>query len=87
MPDDWRGRSRKAVSYTHLDVYKRQEDIHYDKHQDKCFDQRLQHFMDRSEKEVVGIHGDVQLQSGRPVSYTHLDVYKRQVDTLNDTQE
>ena len=42
-----------------------QEDIYYDKYQNKCLDQCLQHFVDRSEQEVVGVHGNVNLQSRR----------------------
>ena len=59
------------VSYTHLDVYKRQV--------------RLHHGPQRTQKRTVAVfvqrHGHAPAgEHGRsaPVSYTHLDVYKRQ---------
>ena len=33
-----------------------QEDIHNQEHKDERFNQRLEHFVDRSEKEVVDVH-------------------------------
>ena len=56
-----------AVSYTHLDVYKRQLLIH------------IQQALDGVNGDAVQT-GDVDILGLGPVSYTHLDVYKRQVD-------
>ena len=63
------------VSYTHLDVYKRQ--THYstdrtdiDDFSSSCLAHiRQHHFAHVHYAEEISIH---------PVSYTHLDVYKRQ---------
>ena len=54
------------VSYTHLDVYKRQRHP------------RLLRRGSRKPAQRGGAHGRVQRQALHPVSYTHLDVYKRQ---------
>ena len=65
-----------AVSYTHLDVYKRQE-------KRVCFDYMSTLFLISFVNNVVtlflfyrftGCYFEI------PVSYTHLDVYKRQED-------
>ena len=63
-----------SVSYTHLDVYKRQQEAHL--------------YLARRKKEDMKVIGEV-VNEGRPtaeqtvrewpVSYTHLDVYKRQL--------
>ena len=59
-------RIQTAVSYTHLDVYKRQADTLYKSDFDKIL--------------PILIHGDASIagQGIVSVSYTHLDVYKRQ---------
>ena len=59
-----------AVSYTHLDVYKRQAGevpfFHFDFHNLPAFHQTI-------------LDGEfVEPDNPDPVSYTHLDVYKRQ---------
>ena len=57
---------RTPVSYTHLDVYKRQvqEQI-----------QEMMGLIQRPQCGAAGVDGD----RGIAVSYTHLDVYKRQL--------
>ena len=55
----------KPVSYTHLDVYKRQLKDRPVKADAKFF---LGKLLTNEKEETI-----------RPVSYTHLDVYKRQV--------
>ena len=66
------------VSYTHLDVYKRQLHI-YAKYRPKYWIQIA------PDSYLTDNNGETyQLRSGIgiiPVSYTHLDVYKRQVVT------
>ena len=57
------------VSYTHLDVYKRQ-----------LMDGLKNKAQDRSNRKVLMETASVQYA---PVSYTHLDVYKRQTRTLS----
>ena len=75
-----------AVSYTHLDVYKRQQDflaMRIDKNSRSFI--AVQKAVDRGD--LAGGREDLHdavLVGGRdnqsvPVSYTHLDVYKRQV--------
>ena len=64
-----------AVSYTHLDVYKRQE-------QRGDVSAAEQHFraalnLGRRSVYLLGAYADFLLDQN-PVSYTHLDVYKRQ---------
>ena len=61
-----------TVSYTHLDVYKRQKDILI--HDAHCMDNTLQ-------LKLALMEGpDFPIALGViPVSYTHLDVYKRQI--------
>ena len=54
-----------AVSYTHLDVYKRQED-------------GLQEEVEKLRAEVKRRPSAI-MMCAATVSYTHLDVYKRQV--------
>ena len=73
------------VSYTHLDVYKRQEEkakILYDfLDQSKLFKGTVRK-EDRSLMNVPFVTGDAE-----PVSYTHLDVYKRQMQRLTRALE
>ena len=62
----------EAVSYTHLDVYKRQLDSYFrenpsDSDKYGCYEE----CRDANRKQVYVLYGG-------PVSYTHLDVYKRQ---------
>ena len=59
-----------AVSYTHLDVYKRQErgllmDVTFEKNNGKTI--------------IKTVKAHPTLVYSKPVSYTHLDVYKRQI--------
>ena len=64
-----------SVSYTHLDVYKRQLD------EQKRVDGRGMDDIRPLASEVgviPRVHGSGMFTRG-PVSYTHLDVYKRQV--------
>ena len=58
---------QQAVSYTHLDVYKRQVTVLLTELNKVCF----------SDKRLPSCE-HIQIYS-KPVSYTHLDVYKRQV--------
>ena len=69
---------RGSVSYTHLDVYKRQEYIKFIDNGTKYpfGDYRLS-FDGFNMKRDMHYDG-YQLKDGRPVSYTHLEVYKRQ---------
>ena len=68
------------VSYTHLDVYKRQRDAHALLHAaGELLGQRL---FKALQPDQVDIFLRVCLTGGLiPVSYTHLDVYKRQPTT------
>ena len=70
-----------TVSYTHLDVYKGQ--VYYDK-ENRIYDSNqfseskmLQTMLLDKEKKVVAI-GNPIFSAKIAVSYTHLDVYKRQ---------
>ena len=66
----------KAVSYTHLDVYKRQGYMYYD-----CVcGKRFTYTGNRI------VFGFCCMGSIVSVSYTHLDVYKRQSNCLAKTQ-
>ena len=58
------------VSYTHLDVYKRQVQGRHEENQEK--------------HEVLQTSGERLRHGVHPVSYTHLDVYKRQQFTVAD---
>ena len=72
-----------AVSYTHLDVYKRQsDDGQYLKrsstdqgYEDTAFSLEI----GQTSGLVETVNGIFILKRYEPVSYTHLDVYKRQV--------
>ena len=61
----------KAVSYTHLDVYKRQERrwIHW---------MYIKIFLELEKDSFRRSMKIVEVLKQIPVSYTHLDVYKRQ---------
>ena len=62
------GATDTPVSYTHLDVYKRQQD---DCVRKNPFNFKLSEIIENDTKEKVAL-------TEEPVSYTHLDVYKRQ---------
>ena len=65
--------SNGPVSYTHLDVYKRQElqaEIEDGKKKIRQFENREKMLRQKLSKE--------ERRTRSPVSYTHLDVYKRQ---------
>ena len=62
-------RSEEPVSYTHLDVYKRQ-----------VIRRAGGHKVQRHHGKLLG---RAALEKAHPVSYTHLDVYKRQPMTLS----
>ena len=71
------------VSYTHLDVYKRQgpQDVDFQKVYDEIHKEKKNATLDKENNYAVvpsqnTISFDVK---EAPVSYTHLDVYKRQV--------
>ena len=64
------------VSYTHLDVYKRQVRAINSYHSVKT----AQILLEKLEQLSVQIIA-LQEQAVSPVSYTHLDVYKRQTHT------
>ena len=71
----------EPVSYTHLDVYKRQG---YDR--DKLEEyvatkQKIADLKDQLETEqsqLESMQTEYETEESNPVSYTHLDVYKRQ---------
>ena len=65
-----------AVSYTHLDVYKRQVYLYRDEQDDGKKLRRRKMYNDTWEQDYMEF---VEGNSLTPVSYTHLDVYKRQV--------
>ena len=65
------------VSYTHLDVYKRQ--VHTVIDGDKANATLTQNFHNLTYFQIVTTHA-------APVSYTHLDVYKRQCHKPLSTQ-
>ena len=60
----------QAVSYTHLDVYKRQAETKVE----------IPPENEEEQKGWIGVilNGD-ETEAYTPVSYTHLDVYKRQL--------
>ena len=67
------------VSYTHLDVYKRQVSQLRSRHVEKAshhFRHRL--FRRRHDNGEDDFRSDFPPRGHHPVSYTHLDVYKRQ---------
>ena len=61
-------RDRTAVSYTHLDVYKRQDEIRNNEREQRKMEKKLL-------QSQINPHF---LYNTLAVSYTHLDVYKRQ---------
>ena len=66
-----------AVSYTHLDVDKRQLDIAREE-ESKEFKKSFGK-IDKLKTENLAIDlQSIQVDSSKAVSYTHLDVYKRQ---------
>ena len=77
------GHYRTPVSYTHLDVYKRQEELQEVK--EKYGDpRRTQIIADEHEFNAEDFYpNDPVVITISPVSYTHLDVYKRQAQTVS----
>ena len=74
---------RKAVSYTHLDVYKRQSvsSATAESNSTVGFDrERARELRKRVKIEKLQMHDKATIRENIicPVSYTHLDVYKRQ---------
>ena len=79
-----RGQTDEPVSYTHLDVYKRQLHVQLHRHANSIRD-LVEHHVMRHPK-VAAIESEIRFQLFVPVwqrreavSYTHLDVYKRQL--------
>ena len=68
------GGNQVPVSYTHLDVYKRQVLDH--EKIDDCIDT----IKDYAEDSIPVLSKDKHILGVITVSYTHLDVYKRQGD-------
>ena len=69
-----------AVSYTHLDVYKRQVDAHHQSSTGLVTTGVLHHHVQQglfyfSQYQLIEVIHILTI----PVSYTHLDVYKRQL--------
>ena len=65
-----------AVSYTHLRPHDSEEIIRlFDRLREKIKDVVIRTSL------IVGFPGETQSQFDEPVSYTHLDVYKRQLQT------
>ena len=73
-----------TVSYTHLDVYKRQ--VHTLMDQLDAVGSQTEYYPNGTVKRLVLDSGKIGQHN--PVSYTHLDVYKRQVlPILRDQEE
>ena len=64
------GTDRKSVSYTHLDVYKRQR-------QELSYNEFVQ-MVEAGEVDSIKVGSTEITVIPKTVSYTHLDVYKRQ---------
>ena len=76
-----RVRSISAVSYTHLDVYKRQALGNLDtaKLYEEMYGSIFRAFSAVSQEEIIQAPvAQCTFVDAGPVSYTHLDVYKRQ---------
>ena len=72
--------TRLPVSYTHLDVYKRQVYITFDEGYENGYTGKMLDIL--KEKGVSAVFFctyDYIKDNPDPVSYTHLDVYKRQI--------
>ena len=67
---------QKAVSYTHLDVYKRQVEALSDQLQRLSTEEISVNIIHKGVGQIT--ESDV-LLAAASVSYTHLDVYKRQL--------
>ena len=94
---DINGNSIKAVSYTHLDVYKRQEEavkylakfsklmrltLEFSKESEIPIDKEIEALQNYLELEQLRFKNKFDfkiIKSSETVSYTHLDVYKRQL--------
>ena len=75
--EDTKKTSPRAVSYTHLDVYKRQVQERMTLQIKECIQETLN---------PLGVMVVVEAKHMcMPVSYTHLDVYKRQVLSVEIT--
>ena len=67
------------VSYTHLDVYKRQDKYGHARGDELIIEAALHMRRVFPQADIYRIGGDeFVIISTNPVSYTHLDVYKRQ---------
>ena len=76
--------NHKSVSYTHLDVYKRQMPGRVIQSLKKAKSNNPLFLLDEIDKMGADFRGDpasalLEVLDPEPVSYTHLDVYKRQV--------
>ena len=69
----------EAVSYTHLDVYKRQH-IYSTDYNNKLYIILVTNYRGTTDKKSPSPHALARRRRLSPVSYTHLDVYKRQGD-------
>ena len=79
--DKWQRRTHSLwpVSYTHLDVYKRQEVFLPAQVPDSELDQWMESRIYPAMTAIPALAGLITTMV-TPVSYTHLDVYKRQGD-------
>ena len=75
LPMVYREMKAKPVSYTHLDVYKRQEQTSKVSISDEEYDAVLRPIPQRTSYDPAA---PVYAVGDTAVSYTHLDVYKRQ---------
>ena len=73
------GKGEVAVSYTHLDVYKRQQYIQSKSLKWKYISVIPTGYIEESVNQIRNVTLLVVTISILSVSYTHLDVYKRQV--------
>ena len=54
----------------------------------KAFDELTQYLIDNGHRKIVVVHGrKLAMVSMQPVSYTHLDVYKRQLYDLRPERD
>ena len=71
------------VSYTHLDVYKRQDLVEAAQNAMREMISRMQHQI--CDSSIIEDNMHQLVQALETVSYTHLDVYKRQMPHLPPT--
>ena len=69
--------SLPSVSYTHLDVYKRQAQAREGRQPPRGEEEAL-HYHPRGAPRLSPVRRRRRVRLSDPVSYTHLDVYKRQ---------